>query len=102
MFGRAVSVINFRSIFDRFQFANSSPASGTFLLPLITFLLNRPQVVIIGGNLSSSLTLSTGTPQYCVLSPMLDSLSTYDCASCNESNQILKCAYDTTAYYELR
>ena len=30
-------------------------------------LLNRPQVVKIGGNLSSSLTLSTGTPQGCVM-----------------------------------
>ena len=60
------------------------------------FLLNRPQVVKIGGNLSSTLTLSTGTPQGCVLSPMLCSLRTYDeCISCHESTQILKFADDT-------
>ena len=46
---------------------------------IVDFLLNRPQVVDIGGNLSSSLTLSTGTPQGCVLSPILYSLFTYDC-----------------------
>ena len=50
----------------------------------------------IGGNLSSSLILSTGTPQCCVLSPMLYSLFTYDCASCHKSTQILKFADDTT------
>ena len=37
---------------------------------ILDFLLNRLQVVKIGGNLSSSLILSTGAPQGCVLSPM--------------------------------
>ncbi|KAK2177965.1 hypothetical protein NP493_570g04007 [Ridgeia piscesae] len=65
-------------------------------LRILDFLLNRSQVVKIGGNLSSSLTLSTGTPQGCVLSPMLYSLFIYDRASCHESIQILKFADDTT------
>ena len=43
---------------------------------ILDFLLNRPQVVKIGGNLSSSLILSTGAAQGCVLSPMLYSLFT--------------------------
>ena len=47
-------------------------------LSILDFLLNRPQVVKIGGNLSSSRILSTGAPQGCVLSPMLYSLFTYD------------------------
>ena len=38
-------------------------------LCILDFLLNRPQVVKIGDNLSSSVTISTGTPQGCVLSP---------------------------------
>ncbi|KAK2182348.1 hypothetical protein NP493_358g05019 [Ridgeia piscesae] len=62
----------------------------------LDFLLNRPQIVKIGGNSSSSLTLSTGRPQGCVLSPMLYSLFTYDCVSCHESSQILTFADDTT------
>ena len=63
---------------------------------ILDFLLNRPQVVKIGGNLSSSLTSSTGTPRGCVLSPMLYSLFTYDCLSYHESTRILKCAYAST------
>ena len=51
--------------------------SVSVYLWILDFLLNRPQVVKIGGNLSSSLTLSTGTPHGCVLSPMLYSLYTY-------------------------
>ena len=50
----------------------------------------------IGDNLSSSLIVSTGAPQGGVLSPMLHSLFTYDCASCHKSTQILKFADDTT------
>ena len=37
---------------------------------ILGFLLNRPQVVKIGDSLSSSVTLSSGTPEGCVLSPM--------------------------------
>ena len=63
---------------------------------ILDFLLNRPQVVKVGGNLSSSLILSTGAPEGCVLSPMLYSLFTYDCAACHKCTQILKFADDTT------
>ena len=63
---------------------------------ILDFLLNRPQVVKIGDNLSSSGTLSTGTSQGCVLSPMLYSLFTYDCLSCHVCTIILKFADDTT------
>ncbi|KAI3362245.1 hypothetical protein L3Q82_012565, partial [Scortum barcoo] len=42
------------------------------------FLTNRPQVVRIGDNTSSTLVLSTGTPQGCVLSPALFTLFTSD------------------------
>ncbi|KAI3370576.1 hypothetical protein L3Q82_007145 [Scortum barcoo] len=38
------------------------------------FLTNRPQVVRIGDNTSSTLVLNTGTPQGCVLSPALFTL----------------------------
>ncbi|KAK7877923.1 hypothetical protein WMY93_031452 [Mugilogobius chulae] len=60
------------------------------------FLTNRPQAVKIGNHLSSTLVLSTGTPQGCVLSPLLYSLFTYDCTARHSSNTILKFADDTT------
>ena len=47
------------------------------------------QVVKIGGNLSSSLTLSSGTFHGFVLSPMLYSLFTYDFIPSRESTEIL-------------
>ncbi|KAF7646918.1 hypothetical protein LDENG_00180700, partial [Lucifuga dentata] len=47
------------------------------------FLTDRPQSVRLGSHLSSTLTLSTGSPQGCVLSPLL-------------SNSIFKFADDTT------
>ena len=45
--------------------------SQSMCLRILEFLFNIPHVVKIGGNLSSSLSLSTSTPQSCVLSPML-------------------------------
>ncbi|KAK2188223.1 hypothetical protein NP493_139g01018 [Ridgeia piscesae] len=63
---------------------------------ILDFLLNRLQFVKIGDNLSSSVTLSTGTPQGCVLSPMLYSLFTHDCFSSHVRTKILPFANDTT------
>ena len=63
---------------------------------ILDFLLNRPQVVKIRDSLSSSVTLSTGTPQGCVLSPMFYSLYTHDCLSCHVRTKILEFDDDTT------
>ena len=54
---------------------------------ILDFLL-KPQVVKIGGNLSSSLTSSTGMPQGFVLSPMLYPLFTHVCVSCHETTKL--------------
>ena len=51
----------------------------------------------VGINISTSLTLNTGAPQRCVLSPPLYSLFTHDCVAMHTSNSIIKFAYDTTA-----
>ena len=49
------------------------------------------------GNLTSNaLTLSTGAPQGCILSPLQYALFTYDCEATRSSNAILKFADDTT------
>ncbi|XP_077599374.1 UBAP1-MVB12-associated (UMA)-domain containing protein 1 isoform X1 [Stigmatopora nigra] len=60
------------------------------------FLTGRPQTVRMGPHLSSSITLNTGSPQGCVLSPLLYSLYTYDCTPAHQSNSIIKFADDTT------
>ena len=46
---------------------------------LLDFLLQRSQVVKMNGIVSSTINLNTGTPQGCVLSPVLYSLFTNDC-----------------------
>ncbi|KAF7696798.1 hypothetical protein HF521_005216, partial [Silurus meridionalis] len=59
------------------------------------FLTDRPQAVRVGKHTSSTLTLSTGAPQGCVLSPLLYSLYTYDCVATSTSTTIIKFADDT-------
>lgn len=46
---------------------------------MLDFLTERPQSVWVGQNSSSVITLSTGSPQGCVLSPLLFTLRTHDC-----------------------
>lgn len=45
---------------------------------------------------SSTLTLSTGVPQGCVLSPLIYALFTHDCQATHESNILVTFADDTT------
>ncbi|KAF7708963.1 hypothetical protein HF521_018020, partial [Silurus meridionalis] len=59
------------------------------------FLTDRPQAERVGKHTSSTLTLSTGAPQGCVLSPLLYSLYTYDCVATSNSTNIIKFADDT-------
>ncbi|KAK3535534.1 hypothetical protein QTP70_016804, partial [Hemibagrus guttatus] len=68
---------------------------NTFLCNwILDFLTGTPQSVRIGNSFST--TLSTGAPQGCVLSPLLFTLLTHDCAAMHRSNHIVKFADDTT------
>ncbi|XP_062422212.1 uncharacterized protein LOC119220588 [Pungitius pungitius] len=57
---------------------------------------DRPQAVRVGNNISSSITLSTGAPQGCVLSPLLFTLLTHDCTTTHSTNHMVKFTDDTT------
>lgn len=59
-------------------------------------LTNRPQAVKLGPHLSSTHKLSTGSPQGCVLSPLLYTLYASDCSPAHFNNTIVKFADDTT------
>ena len=63
---------------------------------LLDFLTNRPQSVRVGQNNSSAISLSTGSPQGCVLSPLLFTLMTHDCCARFSTNHMVKYADDTT------
>ena len=63
---------------------------------ILDFLTERPQSVRVGKSTSDSITLSTGAPQGCVLSPLLFTLLIHDCVARFEGNQIINFADDTT------
>ncbi|KAL6475087.1 hypothetical protein MHYP_G00161270 [Metynnis hypsauchen] len=75
---------------------NTLGISHTLCSWIMDFLTCRPQCVRMGEHTSPSLTLSTGCPQGCVLSPMLYTLYTYDFTPKHSSNTFIKFADDTT------
>ncbi|KAK3553668.1 hypothetical protein QTP70_006876 [Hemibagrus guttatus] len=63
---------------------------------IVDFLNGRLQSVRI----ESTTTLSTGAPQGCVLSPLLFTLLTHDCATMYSPNHIVKFADDTIVSHQ--
>ncbi|KAL0160951.1 hypothetical protein M9458_044676, partial [Cirrhinus mrigala] len=87
IFNRSLELCEVPSCFKR----------STIICQWITsFLTDRQQLVKLGKFSSCTRTISTGAPQGCVLSPLLFSLYTNDCASKDPSVKLLKFADDTT------
>ncbi len=63
---------------------------------ITSFLTDRQQLVRLCKLTSRTLTISTGDPQGCVLSPLFLSLYTNDCTSKDPSAKLLKFADNTT------
>lgn len=63
---------------------------------IMDFLTNSTQWVKLGRNISSSRSTCTGSPQDCVLSPLLFSLYTNSCVCLHPSVKLLKFSDDTT------
>ncbi|KAK3534759.1 hypothetical protein QTP86_024092 [Hemibagrus guttatus] len=61
-----------------------------------SFLSNHSQRVRVGQHTSTALSLSTGSPQGCVLRPLLYTLYNHDCTPAHHSNTIVEFADDTT------
>ena len=61
-----------------------------------SFLSGRCQRVRVGDHTSTALSLSTGSPQGCVLSPLLYTLYTHQYSPAHRSNTMVKFADDTT------
>ena len=93
-YSSAFNTIVPQRLFDKLMTMNVDPQLCRWVLD---FLLNRSQVVRIKGRLSGKITLNTGTPQGCVLSPLLFTLFTNDCRSLSDSVMLVKFSDDTTA-----
>ena len=63
---------------------------------VLDFLTRRQQTVRVGNKTSRKIAVSTGSPQGCVLSPLLFSLLTHDCTARYSTNHVIKFADDTT------
>ncbi|KAK1793608.1 hypothetical protein P4O66_011991 [Electrophorus voltai] len=84
------------SMYDNTDYNQKCSAINTSLCDWISnFLTDRPQSVWVGNCVSSTLNLSPGAPQGCVLSLLLYSLYTYDCTATSSSTIIVKFADDT-------
>ncbi len=92
-FSSAFNTIVPQQLINKLNLLGLNNSLCNWILDLIT---GRSQSVCVGHNTSSTITLSTGAPQGCVLSLLLFTLLTHDCTAKFSSNHIIKFADDTT------
>ncbi|KAK3506423.1 hypothetical protein QTP70_002694 [Hemibagrus guttatus] len=94
--------VDFSSVFDTILPYKLMDKLGDLGLPhstfmwIYSFLTGRSQRVRVGHHTSTVLSISTGSPQGCVLSPLLNSFLTHDYTPTHHSNTIVKFADDIT------
>nr|XP_055074620.1 uncharacterized protein LOC129454148 [Misgurnus anguillicaudatus] len=86
-FSSAFNTIIPQQLFSKLRLLGISTPTCNWILD---FLIERTQSVRIGSRTSGSITLSTGAPQGCVLSPLLFTLLTHDCTAKFDTNLIIK------------
>lgn len=90
--------VDFNSVFNTIipQYLVSKLGPLGLSLPMcnwiLDFLTNRPRSVRVGRNTSNTFLLSTGSPQGCVLSPLVFTLMTHDCSARFNTNHIMNYA----------
>ncbi|KAK3543675.1 hypothetical protein QTP70_026890 [Hemibagrus guttatus] len=89
-FSSAFNTIMPQHLIEKLSLLGLNTSFCNWILDLLT---GRPQSVRIG---NSTTTLSTGVLQGCVLSPLLFTLLTHNCAAIHSSNHIIKFADDMT------
>ncbi len=91
-FSSAFNIVNPHLLIQKLKTLNVNP----FLIRwYFSFLTNRTQQVRVNNTLSELTGISTGVPQGCVSSPILFTLYTNECSSCDSTNFIVKFSDDT-------
>ncbi len=91
-FSSAFNIVNPHLLIQKLKTLNVNP----FLIRwYFSFLTNRTQQVRVNNTLSEFTGISTGVPQGCVSSPILFTLYTNECSSCDSTNFIVKFSDDT-------
>ena len=78
------------------------PPDASMCYWILDFVLQRPLVVKMNGIASSTIILSTGTPQGCVLPPLLYSQFTNDSVSQHSSGKLVKMAISNKKHQVVR
>jgi len=95
-FSSAFNAILLHQLVEKLQLLGVGTKTCNWVLD---FLTERKQTVKIGSRTSNTITVSIGSPQGCVLSPLLFTLLTHDCTTMHNTNHRIKLADDPTIVF---